>query len=129
MVWEIPGDLGAVWRRFSAYSFHNANAGRIWNWHIPVLAMYMAAIALVALGFFASPVFYAVVIGGLIARTAKKIFSNRREKHVRAERVPAHILFTAFLIVFIDAAMFAGWWRSCVLRVRSRKLGAGSHKV
>ncbi|MCM8761327.1 MAG: glycosyltransferase [Candidatus Omnitrophica bacterium] len=121
ITWDIPKDFKDVWNRFSTYSFHNANAGRIWNWHVPVLVMYMGAIVLIGLGIFVSPIFYAVLVGGLLIRIAKKIFGNRRESYLRATHMPAYLGLGLLLMIFIDAATFAGWFKSCKSRIISRK--------
>ena len=115
ITWDIPGDLRGVWKRFSDYSLHNANAGRIWNWHMPVLTMYGAALIFIALGVFVSPVFYLPVAAAFIARIAKRVFVNRREPYLKARHLPAYLAACGFLTLFIDAATFAGWARSCVV--------------
>jgi glycosyltransferase involved in cell wall biosynthesis len=109
MVWDIPGDLHGMLKRFSSYSYHNAASGRTAGWHKPVLRMYIAALVLTMLGIFVSPAFFIALALFAALRTSKKVFAGRHETFFRSRRIPAYLVITGGLMLFIDMAMFVGW--------------------
>lgn len=109
VTWDIPQDAKSVFNRFFNYSYHDLRAGRAGDWHAPVLKMYAAAIAFAALGFFASPAFFLVPLAGAFFRVSKKIARNSMEAYFRTAHIPVYLAGTAFLILLIDMAVFAGW--------------------
>ena len=111
VVWDIPPDLKGVFRRFCDYSYHDLKAVRSRTWHAPVLKMYIAALIFVLLGVFVTPVFIFLVLGAFALRVIRKISVNRNEPYFSLRHVPEYVFLTAFLVIFIDMAMFAGWIR------------------
>lgn len=108
VIWDIPGDLRGVFRRFHSYSYHDLIAGRTRGWHLPVLRMYMMALLCIGLAFTVSPLFIVLPVAGFALRVIRKISINRLEPYFRLRYAPLYFIVTGFLIFFIDMAMFAG---------------------
>ena len=111
VVWDIPSDMRSAYRRFRDYSYHDMMANRYLGWHLPVLKMYVVAIICVMLGILFTPLFFLVPMFGFAARVARKIYVNRREPYIRTALFPLYTVFTGFLILSIDIAMYVGWIR------------------
>jgi glycosyltransferase involved in cell wall biosynthesis len=110
-IWQIPADIGEVYKRFYNYSYHDLLAGRWDDWHLPVLRMYVASAVFVILGAVLSPFFLLVPLLGLMLRTVKRIYINRKEPCFNSRLIPAYLVLTGCVILAIDMAMFAGWLR------------------
>jgi len=108
VVWDIPGDMISAFKRFRAYSYHDLIAGRNRDWHLPVAKMYAAGLLCVSLGILISPLFYALPLIGLSARTIKKIAEKANEPFFKRREIISYFFSCIFLIVFIDCAMFTG---------------------
>ena len=108
VIWDIPGDLKGVFRRFYSYSYHDLIAGRTSTWHMPVLRMYITALLCIWLAFAVLPLFIILPAAGFALRVIKKISMNRLEPYFRLRYTPLYFIVTGFLIFFIDMAMFAG---------------------
>lgn len=109
VIWDIPGDLKGVFRRFYSYSYHDLIAGRTRSWHQPVLRMYITALLCIGLALAVSPLFIVLPVIGFALRIIKKISINRIEPYFRLRYVPFYFIVTGFLIFLIDMAMFAGY--------------------
>lgn len=111
VVWDIPCNLKSVFDRFSNYSYHDLKAGRTRDWHIPVLKMYLSALVCIYLGLSLSPIFFWLMPPAFTFRVARKILINKDEPYFNLRFMPVYFIITGFLILFVDAAMLAGWVR------------------
>ena len=107
--WQIAGSVGATYRRFSLYSFHNLIAGRGRQWHWGVLRQYLAILlglgAAHALGI--GPAALLLIPAWLAVRAAKAAWTKRRSFSFEVFH-PGRILGTAMILAVVDAATFAG---------------------
>lgn len=107
VVWRLaPGPL-AAFRRLRLYSTHHLRAGLFRTWHLRVMAMDAAALALVVASFFAPGAVIPLLLAGSVRvlRTANRRKHNLPEPHpLRATRLAR----VAFLLMLADAAVWLG---------------------
>ncbi len=108
VIWDIPGDLKGVFRRFYSYSYHDLIAARTSTWHLPVLRMYIVALICILLALTVSPFFIVLPVAGFALRVIRKISINRLEPYFKLRYAPLYFIATGFIIFFIDMAMFVG---------------------
>ena len=111
VIWDIPGTPMKAFMRFFNYSYHDLRAGRAADWHLGVLKMYLVASSFVFLGIFAAPAFFLAPFIGLALRSGGKTIANRDEPYFRRSRAPSYLVCVSLLILLIDLAMFAGWFK------------------
>lgn len=106
--WDIPSDFLSVFRRFSLYSMHDIRAEKWRDWHYPVSMMYLMGLIIALLGIFNSPLWFILLLAGVLLRTLGLIFE-------RAEGIPLleklsirRILLITMITIWIDIAMFWG---------------------
>lgn len=107
--WQLRPDLGSTFAKFVLYSNRNVLAGRQWDWHYGILRQYALLVPFILLAALHSWWWLLALPVWLAARTAKRIVRFRYEYALLRLLNPAQFVFTAFLILLIDAATFIGW--------------------
>ena len=106
--WSIPSDFKAVFKRFSLYSMHDIIAGRMQEWHYPVIAMYLLGGIIFLLGLLFSPIWFFLLFLAMFSRATVMIFEKSADKALSYKLDIIKIMLVAALIIWIDLAMFWG---------------------
>ena len=106
--WDIPGSIAGIFKRFSAFSFHDLVAGRAKDWHYSIFRLYILLIVCVLLGVIVNPIFYWMVPAAWIIRMCN-IYRNRK-KDIRYKYIfdPRYLFTIMFIVLVTDAALFTG---------------------
>lgn len=114
--WDIPSDFPSTFRRFSLYSMHDIRAGKWRDWHYPVSMMYILGLIIALLGIFNSPLWFILLLAGVVVRALGLIFE-------RAEGIPLleklsirRVILVTMIMVWIDLAMFYGLGKNKLCR-------------
>jgi len=105
--WRLAAGPRAVWRRFRLYSAHHLAAGLYRTWHLRVMSMDLAGLALLGASWFWPPSILVLGLGGiarLLRMVAKRRWNIPDGRPFRLDR----LLRVAFLLVLADAATWAG---------------------
>jgi glycosyltransferase involved in cell wall biosynthesis len=114
--WQIAGNVGATFRRFESYSYHNLVAGWARHWHAGTARLYAGLVVVVAGasllgGIWASaivPVFF-------VARAGKAAYLKRASFDFRTTAV-SRVLGAAFVLAILDLATLVGFLRWLLTR-------------
>src|SRR5262245_19169049 len=123
--WRMPPTLRDTFRRFTLYSMHNVRIGRQYDWHYGVARQYVAWIIFAILAFAWSSWFRIAPVIGYGARVAKGIWARREGRRWLWALNPIQFALVAAILLTVDAAMFAGWWKA--IRARHRKRSFASY--
>lgn len=107
VAWRLSPDPLAAFRRLQLYSKHHLRARLFRTWHLRVMAMDAAALALVVASFFASLAIVALLLAcaARVLRTAYQRRRNVPEPHVLR---PMRLARVATLLLLADAAVWLG---------------------
>ena len=108
--WHIVANWRQCFQRFSLYSYHNLVAGRGYDWHHGILRMYVVGFVLLVLAFW-WPWLLAAIPLGLAARALKSAWRKRDEFGLSHPLAPDRLAVVMLVLLCIDAATFAGWFR------------------
>lgn len=112
--WNMRPDLSSTFSKFVLYSKHNVWAGRQWDWHYGILRQYLLLIPFLILTAVYSWWWLLAILLWLVARTTKRILTNRCEFGWGAIVNPLIVAGTAVLVLTIDLATFVGWARALI---------------
>jgi glycosyltransferase involved in cell wall biosynthesis len=107
--WTFVSGPRALWRRYRLYAEHNVYAGRQRTWHHGVARSYAVAGVFLLLGAAVHPVWLLVVVAGLGARVVRRAAAHRAEHSWWWLLAPHRVVWTAFAMLIVDGATFAGW--------------------
>lgn len=117
--WQLRSGLVATYRKFALYSRHNVRAGMQAGWHYGVARHYLVYLLAMTLAVATSGWFLFVPPLGYLARAGRRLLRCRRPEspqiidYLRLFR-PARLLLIMLILLVIDLATFAGWWRAVV---------------
>ena len=112
--WQLRPDIASTFRRFMLYSKHNVWAGRQWDWHYGILRQYALLVPVLAAAALHSLWWLVLLPLWLAARTAKRVLPFRSEFGLAWILNPFAFAFTAFLLLVLDLATFAGWIQAAI---------------
>lgn len=112
--WQLRPDLASTFRKFVLYSYHNALAGRQWDWHYGIIRQYVLLLPVLVAAALHSRWWLLLVPAWLLARSAKRVLPHRMEFGLAKVLEPRTFMFSAFLILMIDAATMIGWAKAAV---------------
>ena len=110
--WSLQPGFLATFQRFYSYSYYNALAGRLQDWHYGVFRNYMVLFILLLLGMFIHPVFAVLAALLQLARPARYIWQRRAGLSLSYVLNPAQFLVVLAIVFTMDFATFAGWIKS-----------------
>ncbi|MFA6142133.1 MAG: glycosyltransferase [Candidatus Omnitrophota bacterium] len=108
VLWDIPSNFSAVFKRFFLYSMHDIKAGRWRDWHQSVLVMYAFGLIIALLGVFNSPLWFILLLVGLASRALGLIFERRKDASLSDKLSIRGVTLVTAIMVWIDIAMFCG---------------------
>lgn len=114
MYWSLRPDVASTFAKFRLYSKHNVWADRQWDWHYGIARQYAVMLPFVLLGIIHSFWWLIAFPVWLAARTIKRAAAYWHELGGRVLFDPRVLSITAFLILVIDAATFAGWFEAAI---------------
>lgn len=112
--WDVPGTPGELFSKFYLYSYHGIKAGRMKDWHIPVIRIYIILSVLALLGLFVSPVFF-WGIAILICARAFRLILNKTECGIWKKLDPLQFVYVLFSMELIDVALFCGMVKYAII--------------
>jgi glycosyltransferase involved in cell wall biosynthesis len=104
--WRLSSGPGGVFRRFRLYSAHHLAAGLFRTWHLRVMAMDGAGLALVAICVLWPPVF-AVLVAAVLGRLLRTVARRRKNVQSGSFRLD-RLLRVSLLLLLADAALWLG---------------------
>lgn len=107
--WQLRPDISSTFAKFALYSNRNVLAGRQWDWHYGIVKQYALLVPFVVLAFVHSWWWLLALPLWLAGRTAKRMLRFQHEYGIQSLVNPGYLIFTAFLILLIDAATLIGW--------------------
>ncbi len=110
--WELQPDFTSTFQRFYSYSFYNAEAGRVQDWHHGILRNYLVIFIFLMLGVVVHPVFAVFAVLLQLARAARYIWQRRAGFPMSYVLNPAQFLVVLAIVCTMDFATFAGWIKS-----------------
>jgi glycosyltransferase involved in cell wall biosynthesis len=126
--WQLRPDLVTTWRKFALYSTHNVLAGMQAHWHYGIArhyAVYGATLTVATL--FGMAGLMAVPLLGYLARAGRRLLIDRRATGERQKwnwseiawiLNPGRVGLVVLILLAIDLATFAGWWRAWEIKWR-----------
>lgn len=106
--WNLPGDFLQAFKKVSLYSMHDLIAGRFNDWHRSVVFMYLAGLAVLAIGFFIAPIWLLILPAGILARALKILIMKSPGKNLNYFFNLKRFGMLIVLMLWIDLAMFFG---------------------
>ncbi|MFA4981084.1 MAG: glycosyltransferase [Candidatus Omnitrophota bacterium] len=119
VTWDIPRGPKELFGRFFLYSYHGARAGRMKDWHIPVIRIYSVLLLMAAMGIVISPLFFYAPLLLLMAR-AFGLILEREEGGLWHKLDPMQFAVVFFCMLLIDAAMFSGMVKYFLINRKER---------
>lgn len=104
--WFIPAGFKETFKRFSMFSMHDIIAGRVRDWHYPVLRMYVIGLIFFLLGIFFSPYWFLALVLGVLLRASGLIIEKREAASEKFDM--RKLASVSIIMIWIDAAMFWG---------------------
>lgn len=117
VIWDIPSTPARLFKRFASYSYHDIKAGRMREWHYPVMRMYAAGAFMMLFGILASRWFFILIFLGVMGRTLGLIWERDRKGIFN----PVKFSMVMALMILVDIAMFAGMARYAVERLIKKR--------
>jgi glycosyltransferase involved in cell wall biosynthesis len=105
--WDIPRGPKELFDRFCLYSYHGIKAGRMRDWHLPVMRIYAVLLIIMLLAFLLSPVLL-FALPALFAARAFNLIMERCEGSFLKRLDPVQFSIVLFSMILIDMAMFCG---------------------
>jgi glycosyltransferase involved in cell wall biosynthesis len=106
--WDIPGSIEGIFRRFSAFSFHDIIAGRAKDWHYSVFRTYAAMVCFFSPGVIFNHKFLWGVAAVWVLRVLNVLFKKRHDMKLKYLLDIKYFLGINFILVVTDMALFAG---------------------
>jgi len=119
--WELQPDFTSTFQRFYSYSFYNAEAGRVQDWHHGVLRNYLVIFIFLMLGVVVHSIFALVAMLLQLARVARYIWQRRAGLPISYVLNPMQFLVVFAIVCTMDFATFAGWIKSLVRNTQEPK--------
>ncbi len=110
--WRMQPTFKTTFRRFALYSKHNVWIGKQSDWHYGIARQYAVWLVFIALALSFSVWFLLVPVIGVWARAWKGIWAKREGRGLLWSLNPAQLVGVTLVLLTIDAATFAGWWKA-----------------
>lgn len=107
--WQVQQTLSTTYRRFVLYSGHNVLADRQRLWHYGVARQYVVGAAVIGLAVLHAPWWWALLLGGGVARVLRLIWRRRGGHGMFWCLNPVQVGMVALIVLTTDAATFVGW--------------------
>ena len=115
VVWDVALGPVRLFRKWSAYAFHNAQQGS--SWHRPVLLWNFGGALVAAVGVsLLGPLGAALGVWPHLVRTAIRVSRYRTPGDREVGRGPVVLLAAVLASVLVDLAVLLGYLRSCLGR-------------
>jgi glycosyltransferase involved in cell wall biosynthesis len=121
VLWDIPANFKATFKRFSLFSMHDIKAGRFMDWHRGVIFMYLWGVVLVFLGITVSPLCYLILLLSILRRSSNLIREKLEGTHLTWGMYINRLALVTIIMIWIDIAMFWGMGRYAVSKFLKKK--------
>jgi glycosyltransferase involved in cell wall biosynthesis len=118
--WQLQPTLGATFKRFALYSYHNVLAGRQRYWHYGIARKYFLVLVILILAAVHNRVWLLVLGFTAVARIAKSIWKYDEQRRLAWLCNPARLLMVGLILAAIDLATFVGWGHAVLYKTKTR---------